>query len=279
MSIVTRWASLLVLTVATLSPTAPAANGEAAVSKIPSESAAQLDAANLGEPRARGATAAVKGRLAEPISPKTALECTGEDCASGTTPSELGGPELAEVGELALPEDVEVDTKGLPTGEAKSGVTSQSISTPSGEGSVNGMDESFSAQLSTGVATFAVPFSLLKARGAAQPSLALSYTSSGGFDIAGTGWSVGVPFIARQTDRGIPRYNDRSTFHPGQDRFVYNGGQELVPICDVSAHGSCKERGDEPVVLPDGEVMPDWAVDWMYFRPRIEGAFMRFFWS
>src|SRR5512133_1745071 len=118
----------------------------------------------------------------------------------------------------------------LPTGGDKSGVTTKTVSLPKGAGSIEGMGESLSAQLSTGIATFSVPFALPKARGAAQPSLGLRYSSGSGQGIAGQGWDVGVPFIARQTDRGIPRYDDRADWHAEQDRFVYNGGQELVPI-------------------------------------------------
>src|SRR5688572_22199410 len=121
---------------------------------------------------------------------------------------------------------------------------------PKGSGTIEGMGESFSAQLSTGIATFSVPFALPAARGGAQPSLGLSYSSSGGYGLAGVGWEVGVPFIARQTDRGLPKYDDRdirdtngnptaSVWHPEQDRFVFNGGQELVPICVVNVGGTC----------------------------------------
>src|SRR2546421_147522 len=69
----------------------------------------------------------------------------------------------------------------LLSGADKSGVTSKAISIPQGSGKIQGMGESFSAQLSTGIATFSVPFALPKARGGAQPSLGLSYSSSGGF--------------------------------------------------------------------------------------------------
>ena len=49
-----------------------------------------------------------------------------------------------------------------------------------------------------------------------------------------------MPFIARQTDRGPPKYDDAGrVWHPEQDRFVFNGGQELVPICVVGATRSC----------------------------------------
>jgi hypothetical protein len=103
-------------------------------------------------------------------------------------------------------------------------VSAQSISVPKGPGTIEGMGESFSAQASTGIATFSVPFALPAARGDAQPSLGLSYSSASGSGVAGVGWSVGVPFIARETDRGLPGYEDSSTWHARQDRFVYNGG-------------------------------------------------------
>ena len=160
----------------------------------------------------------------------------------------------------------------LPTGADKSGVTSQAISVPSGSGTIKGMDESFSAQLSTGIATFTVPIALPAARGGAQPSLSLSYSSGGGLGVAGMGWSLDVPFIARQTDRGIPKYQDFGTWHPEQDRFVFNGGQELVPICTVGLGGICAGK-------LTGEEFPDWATGYQYFRARVEGSFLRFFWS
>jgi RHS repeat-associated protein len=179
------------------------------------------------------------------------------------------------------------DALTLPSGDDKSGVTSQSTPMPQGAGSIQGMGESFSAQLSTGIATFSVPFALMKARGGAQPSLGLSYSSAGGTGPSGQGWSVGVPFIARQTDRGLPKYKDGcnsetkptgwscespSSWHPEQDHFVFNGGQELVPICTVTTNGACTGA-------LAGEVMPDWAAGYQYFRPRVEGSFLRFFWA
>jgi cytoskeletal protein RodZ len=73
-----------------------------------------------------------------------------------------------------------VTVKSLPTGENKTGVSAQSISVPKGPGTIEGMGESFSAQASTGIATFSVPFALPAARGDAQPSLGLSYSSASG---------------------------------------------------------------------------------------------------
>jgi RHS repeat-associated protein len=175
--------------------------------------------------------------------------------------------------------------QSLPTGDDKTGVSSQAISVPSGAGKLEGMGESFSAQLSTGIATFNVPIALPAARGGAHPALSLSYSSASGQGIAGMGWSIEVPFIARQTDRGIPKYDDPSPttpgWHPEQDRFVFNGGQELVPICLVGDGGTCPGK---LVHQPLGdsfadEEMPLWASGWQYFRSRVEGSFERFFWS
>ena len=80
-----------------------------------------------------------------------------------------------------------------------------------------------------------------------------------------------MPFIARQTDRGVPNYDDQAGFSANQDRFVFNGGQELVPICTVVG-STCAGA------LP-GEAMPTWSTGSQYFRPRVEGSFLRFFWS
>jgi len=176
-----------------------------------------------------------------------------------------------------------VEPRALPAGSDKSGVTSQSISVPKGSGKIDGMGESFSTQLSSGVATFSVPLALPEARGAVDPSLSLSYSSASGADVAGMGWSVGVPFIARQTDRGLPGYDDRSTWHANQDRFVFNGGQELVPICTVSDALDCACTAGPDDVCRGGaletEEMPPWSAGSQYFRARVEGSFLRFFWA
>ncbi|CAN5180969.1 hypothetical protein BH09MYX1_BH09MYX1_43580 [soil metagenome] len=166
-------------------------------------------------------------------------------------------------------------TSQLPNGADKSGVTSQQITVPQGAGKIQGMGESFSAQLSTGIATYSIPISLPAARGGAQPSLALSYSSSLGHGVAGLGWEIGVPFIARQTDRGIPHYDDPVSggpWKPTMDRFAFNGGQELVPICLVDGSLGCTGA-------LSGEVMPVWSTGHLYFRVRVEGSYLRFFWS
>jgi len=215
------------------------------------------------------------------------LQSGNEQVKSADVADQGAPPGVATSGpvEKAVPSAPDaVAPAALPSGADKSGVTGKSISVPKGAGTIQGMEESFSAQLSTGIATFSVPIALPAARGGAQPSLGLSYSSSGGSGVVGMGWSIGVPFIARQTDRGVPRYNDQAAWHPGQDHFVFNGGQELVPICTVSATLGCDGAikgtlGPIDVAGGDGEVMPAWSAGHQYFRPRVEGSFLRFFWS
>jgi hypothetical protein len=171
------------------------------------------------------------------------------------------------------PGAVPVAMMAMAASEGSTEISAQATSLPQGAGKAEGMGESFSAQLSTGIAAYALPLAVPSSRGVAQPSLTLTYGSSAGAGVAGMGWNIGVPFIARQTDHGHPLYRDPPEGGPwtiDQDRFVYNGA-ELVPLC-VVLEGGCA------AALP-GEAMPAWATGWQYFRPRIEGSFQRFFWS
>jgi YD repeat-containing protein len=237
--------------------------------------AADLDeaAAELAEVESRSAVAwssseqpagtRSEGALSNDLGHEIALEHADPEAEPGVGPVETE-PDTA---------DPEILSDALPGGSSeKTGASSQAIQVPKGSGTIEGMGESFSMQLSTGVGTFSIPIAIPSARGGAQPSLSLSYSSSTGWGIAGMGWDIGVPFIARQTDRGIPGYDDRADFHFGQDRFVFNGGQELVPICTVTTNRGC----DGALA---GEAMPPWSAGAQYFRARVEGSFLRFFWS
>ncbi|HEX2678643.1 MAG TPA: SpvB/TcaC N-terminal domain-containing protein, partial [Polyangiales bacterium] len=183
----------------------------------------------------------------------------------GTAPA---APSAAPVETPPDPKQVDKALAALPSGGGA--ISPQATALPSGAATQLGMGESFTMQLSTGTAGYALPIALPSARGGVQPRLDVSYSAAGGFGLAGVGWSIGASSISRQTDRGIPSYDDRATWHPGQDRFVF-GSIELVPICTVSG-STCSGA------LP-GEVMPSWASGWQYFRARVEGTFLRFFWS
>jgi len=169
----------------------------------------------------------------------------------------------SKAGEGSRPTDV--IPFSLPSGPAKTAVTPQQVVLPKGEGSIQGMGESFTPNLSSGTGAFSVPIALPRGRAGVQPSLALSYATSSGNGIVGIGWSLAVPFISRQTDKGLPHYADEARWHPQEDTFMYNGGQELVPI-DSAA-----------VARREGAPVPSELSGWQQYRARIEGGFMRFF--
>ncbi len=143
----------------------------------------------------------------------------------------------------------------------KSGVTPQSLALPDGSGTIQGMGESFSPNLNTGSGTFSVPIALPPGRRGLQPQVGLSYSTGSGNGPLGWGWSVGMPFISRQTDKGMPLYDKG-------DRFMYNGGQELVPIDMPSDEEWPSHIWDSA----DGDEI-------IYYRARIESVFMRFFYN
>ena len=205
-----------------------------------------------------------------------AIDESVRDAIEGADPAIREGVSegLREAGEAPADLPDGAIAAALPTGEAKSAVEPSRISLPSAEGSVEGMGESFAPVLSSGTATFSVPISLPAGRAGVQPSLGLSYASSGGNSCVGFGWSMGAPFIVRQSDRGLPRYDDSPSWTPREDRFYYNGGQELVPV-DSAAMALVDRSGVYPASaadLPDGVT-----ASWQQYRARVEGGFMRFF--
>jgi RHS repeat-associated protein len=258
---------LVTLTIAGISPT-----GSAAAEPSSEGAGVEFDRSDdVGRTTAGPSPQTASDELGEGDADESGAASTGAESVEGSKKTSRNAPQRAKKAEKPEDDTQPTAESVVGSGADKKTVSPQAISVPSGAGTIQGMGESFSAQLSTGVATFSVPFALPKARGV-QPSLGLSYSSSNGLGEAGQGWSIGVPFIARQTDRGLPGYDDRTDWHPNQDHFVFNGGQELVPICTVASGGTCSGA------LP-GEVMPSWASGYQYFRAHVEGSFLRFFWS
>lgn len=220
-------------------------------------------AADRARARDRSAASAAQSLKAPP--PPAANEPQGS-AAGPDAPEESSTPveEAPETGGWG-DRDVGPVLANLTSGPGKNAVTAEAIALPKGEGSIQGMGESFTPDLSSGTGAFSVPIALPAGRKGAQPSLTLAYSTSGGNGPVGIGWSLAVPFISRQTDKGLPRYVDRPSWHEEEDRFMYNGGQELVPIS--SAEGSRIDGGAVPAELST----------WQQYRARIEGAFMRFF--
>ncbi|EDM76670.1 hypothetical protein PPSIR1_38119 [Plesiocystis pacifica SIR-1] len=130
---------------------------------------------------------------------------------------------------------------------------------PKGGGAVRGMGETFEADMFTGSAGLSVPLALSPGRaGGLAPSLALSYSSGSGNGPFGHGWSLGLPVIARKTERGLPRYRDDSESEA--DVFVLAGAEDLVPERDA--------QGERVILEREGFRVHR-------YRPRVEGAFAR----
>jgi hypothetical protein len=106
----------------------------------------------------------------------------------------------------------------------QSGVSPQSISLPSGPGSIEGLGESFEPQLNSGTFTYRIPLKLPLVRGGA-PSLALVYSSGNGNGMLGEGWTLRIPSVRRQTDKGLPLYTDA-------DLLYDENAEELVHLAD-----------------------------------------------
>lgn len=108
----------------------------------------------------------------------------------------------------------------------KSGVSPQAISLPSGPGSVEGLGEKFEPQLNSGTFSYQIPLKLPPVRGGA-PFLALTYSSGSGNGVLGQGWTLGIPCVRRQTDKGLPLYTNT-------DLFYDENAAELVHLADNS---------------------------------------------
>jgi RHS repeat-associated protein len=133
-------------------------------------------------------------------------------------------------------------------------------------------------QPSTGFLEASIPFQLPAARGAVQPSLALTYNSSAGVGVGGEGWSLSLPSIERHNPSGAPLFNDPPSGQSAtsaQDRFTY-AGSPLVLVCGIQAGGFCRNADQT------GETFPTFASagGWTYYRLATEdGSLLRFFWS
>jgi RHS repeat-associated protein len=104
----------------------------------------------------------------------------------------------------------------------KSGVRPSVISLPTGAGSIEGLGESFEPQLNTGGSSYGIAIAVVPGRANLTPKLRLGYDSYAGNGLAGIGWSLDLPSIKRQTDKGFPEYDSGDTF-------IF-GGEELVPL-------------------------------------------------
>src|ERR1019366_630804 len=164
-----------------------------------------------------------------------------------------------------------------PISDGTGGPSSLALPTPGAETP----DAQTTVDLKTGAATSRFAFELPKARGDAQPTLALAYSSAVGTGFAGVGWTLSLPSIVRKGAAGLPRFTDdvftasaaalaapTATF----DEYLADG-QLLVPICGVSTCGPQLQPGER---LPSSLAGTS-LTGWMYFRREVDDGARYFF--
>src|SRR3989338_11374131 len=75
-----------------------------------------------------------------------------------------------------------------------------------------GPAQSFQADLFTGRGQTGVPIFVPPGRKNVQPSLNLSYSSSGGNGWLGVGWNLDMGFIQRDVKKGVPKYDSTDKY-------------------------------------------------------------------
>ncbi|PEX03839.1 toxin [Bacillus cereus] len=134
-----------------------------------------------------------------------------------------------------------------------------SPSLPKGGGSIKGMEGSVTAPGSDGIARFNIPLPVTAGR-TITPDLYLSYNSGNGNGPFGIGWHMGLMYIRRRTNIGIPSYKSG-------DQFVGPDGEVLIPESDENGK-IVKRQADAGQGLPLNETF----TVTRYF-PRIESSF------
>jgi RHS repeat-associated protein len=107
--------------------------------------------------------------------------------------------------------------------------------------------------LNTGTFKYRVPLAVPPGTRGMAPAVAFAYESGNGNGPIGIGWTLPLPYIQRQTDKGIPRYVDNlqngldddfdgQTDEPDEiDRFINELKEELVP--QAGGYYFCENEG------------------------------------
>jgi RHS repeat-associated protein len=125
----------------------------------------------------------------------------------------------------------------------KNGVSPNAISVPSGPGSIEGLGDSFQPALNNGTMAYGLALRLPPGTAGHTPKVQFGYEGGQANGPFGFGWSLSLPFIQRQTDKGIPRYadapNSKDDDRDGEideadeiDRFISDEKEELVPLAN-----------------------------------------------
>ncbi|MGD2093247.1 MAG: SpvB/TcaC N-terminal domain-containing protein, partial [Candidatus Aminicenantes bacterium] len=138
-----------------------------------------------------------------------------------------------------------------------------SISLPKGGGAIKGIEEKFQVNAVTGTSAFGIPIPLSPSRHGFIPAIGLNYNSGSGNSPFGLGWDVGIPGIARKTEKQLPQYKDDEE----SDTFILPGAEDLVPLLE--------KQDDQWIKYSKQRTENGNTYTVTRYRPRIEGSFAR----
>jgi RHS repeat-associated protein len=144
-------------------------------------------------------------------------------------------------------------------------ISPPSLSLPKGGGAIRGLGEKFAANPVTGAGSMTVPIATSPGRAGFGPKLSLTYDSAAGNGPFGFGWSLALPAITVQTEKGLPLYR----LAEESDVYILSGAEDLVPSLVAQPGGTWVA---EPV--PPRQV-GNATYEIKRYRPRVEGLFAR----
>ncbi|USD21026.1 FG-GAP-like repeat-containing protein [Microbulbifer variabilis] len=119
------------------------------------------------------------------------------------------------------------------------------LNLPTGPGSISGLGEAFTPNLNTGTSSRLVNLAVPPGRNGLAPDVSLEYNSGFGNGLLGLGHKLVIPYIQRQTDKGLPNYSEwgqadrqdndrdgRTDEFDEFDTFINHLGEELVLVED-----------------------------------------------
>ena len=124
---------------------------------------------------------------------------------------------------------------GTAWGQAAAGVSDERVNLPNAPGSIAGVGENASVEGNQGALNYTVNVEVPPGFPGVTPEIAFSYSSSGGSDVLGMGWSVPNLSIERMTSKGLQKYDV-------DDRFVAGGSDELVRISQAGSTAVYRSR-------------------------------------
>lgn len=124
---------------------------------------------------------------------------------------------------------------GVVFANAAAGVSDERVNLPEAPGSIDGVGENANAEGNQGAVNYRVAVEVPQGFPGLTPEVAFSYSSGGGADVLGMGWSMPNFSIERMTAKGLQKYDV-------DDRFVVDGSNELVRVGTAGADATYRLR-------------------------------------